>query len=193
MPRNSSRNADIWTHGRNTDGDLFDSEHVPKSWDWREIGGLSRFGNRARAEGAGRLPPSHAVGVLHLDERRGESVAADALGVRSDRSRLHGWEHGDWVPIRRDEGGIFVGERLPCTPTRSRRAKSDRVERTRAQARGVDRRLHRLGEFMERVEIGDIHAARLRGCERARGAFSILFRRRVDVHDCQPIGTTRRI
>ena len=59
------RNADIWTHGRNTDGDLFDSEHVPKSWDWREIGGLSKVWEQGACGGCWAFTTVAAVEGVH--------------------------------------------------------------------------------------------------------------------------------
>jgi len=59
------RNADIWTGGRKTDGDLFDSRHLPKSWDWRQIGGLSKVWEQGACGGCWAFTTVAAVEGVH--------------------------------------------------------------------------------------------------------------------------------
>ena len=126
------RNADIWTHGRNTDGDLFDSEHLPKSWDWREIGGLSKVWEQGACGGCWAFTTVAAVEGVHYIWTKEEVSLSPQMLLECDPidqdctggNMVTGYQYAVM------KGGISSANDYPCTPTRSRRM-SDRVERTR--------------------------------------------------------------
>jgi len=59
------RNADIWANERGKDGELYDANNLPKSWDWRKFGGLSKVWEQGACGGCWAFTTAAAVEGVH--------------------------------------------------------------------------------------------------------------------------------